>query len=162
MKILVINDNQTNIDSALSLLSDHDVTTISSFNEFEKMHHEKKDFLKEYDAVLTDLFMPFEDSMRSMVPEYTAGELVPFGTSVVFLALQEGVRYIGMCTDGGHHAHPLLWAMDMSGYSKDKEVFKIGNSTFCICNASDSRGRYPKHNDGKNWLYVLNRLQECL
>lgn len=138
MKILVIDDKQENLEIAKKQLMGHEVTTASSYDEAEKylagklphiyacgrwdhVGYDKDNKLNKYefDIILTDLFLPASTKGTS----YKTSEEVPYGLVIAMTALRLGIP-VAIVTDTNHHAHPILWAMDMINTTKKSMLGK--------------------------------------
>jgi CheY-like chemotaxis protein len=127
MRILVIDDKQDNLDAAVQQLQGHEVITVSSYDEAEKyiagslehigdngrwkqVHTEEGERINHtLDVILTDLFLP---ASKTGVSNYNGTEEVPYGLVISMTAQRLGIP-VAIVTDTNHHAHPILWAMDM-------------------------------------------------
>lgn len=116
MKILVIDDKQKNLEDAKIQLADHEVTTLSSINEIRDCYDDDetggfkglKNYFKQFDVILTDLFMPaIQYGARPGIYEE-----VPYGVIVTMLALRFEIP-VAIVTDIDHHRNPFAYASDL-------------------------------------------------
>lgn len=121
MKILVLDDTKTQLDAAAEQLAGrgHELTLVSKFSEARALmaphwDREKKETVPGtmYDVVLTDLFLPGEREGQGSEGYAFIGELLPTGLACALLALKTGTPKVAIVSDGNHHAHPLVWALD--------------------------------------------------
>lgn len=121
MRILVIDDNADNIKSAESRLGkQHHLTTCDTIQAAYTVLSSEAEF----DAVLTDLFMPlgtFRGSMNTRDYDRPRGDL-PAGLVFAIKAANKGIRTV-ICTDANHHTDWICAILDLvSCFSKpDKE-----------------------------------------
>ena len=174
MKILVIDDKQSNLDAAKLQLSNHEVTTASSYDEAEKylagsLPHVSangrwenvgwdKDYKLnkyEFDVILTDLFMP---ASKRGVGSNPSTEEVPYGVIISMVALRLGIP-VAIVTTGSHHSNPFMWALDMIGlgYNGGSTHF-IGDTPFTCANVSESRMTPEGASSTKDWGVALDKL----
>lgn len=176
MKILVIDNEQTNLDSAIMQLGDeHEVITASSYDEAEKylagliphvygcgrwdnIEREKgsENGFKKYhfDVILTDLFMPASRRAGSSSP--SVGE-EPLGLVIAMAALRINIP-VAIVSMGGHHSNQFSWAMDLIGMGDyGRDPYRIGNTPFVYTTVADdvevSDGVYAK-----TWREALDGL----
>lgn len=167
LKILVVDDKKEHLEEAIEKLNEHDVTTASSYDVAEGYlagslsfiypcsrwdnvgRDENGGFIKqEFDAVLTDLFLPA--STRGVFPEILKlEEEIPYGLVLAMLAMRLDIP-VAIVSRDGHHSHPILWAMDTlstqeCGFGDRKIKFAFGGDFW-----------YPKQ--GKRWDYALKIL----
>lgn len=110
MKILVIDDARRNTVSAATLLSG-EVTIADSI---EKAYTTLKESGDQFDAVLTDLFLPlgdFRGAMNTRDYDRPSSEL-PAGLVFALKAVKMGVRTI-ICTDADHHSDWICSLLDL-------------------------------------------------
>ncbi|MDH5442340.1 MAG: hypothetical protein OEX08_01930 [Candidatus Nomurabacteria bacterium] len=171
MKILVIDDNPQNIQAAEEQLgADHELTLCSSYDEAQEyltqvegdvQYHAKRGdsyfahFWEKgdpwFDVVLTDLFMPPSSSGQGSTE---AGQ-VPYGFVFALAALRRGTKNVAIVTDGNHHDSPLLWAMDLIGFSDSESSIAFNSSTFITCSSMIWDGNQYTV---KDWKKALERL----
>lgn len=96
-----------------------------------KEEQAKKDAAPEFpfDIVLLDLLMP--GSKRSQATHQYVGEPIDYGFPLMFLAVSNGAKMVGILTDMGHHDHPLSAALD-SPFPLEK-TFVLNNAKITIC-----------------------------
>ena len=107
MRILVLDDSTAHRFSAPSLLRDHDLTVVSTYEEAEMRLGADK-----FDAFLGDLMLPASEKTLSPKAYHFVGEEMPLGTILALLALKHGVKYVAVLTDTNHHMHPASAAFD--------------------------------------------------
>lgn len=119
MKILVIDDKQENLELAKQQLKDHEVTTVSSYDEaftlvccLDASAWPPKDNKPDFDAVLTDLLMPAGKTNQGEKGMKYVGQEMPLGIFLALQAINSGVKLVGLLTDTNHHAHPASAALD--------------------------------------------------
>lgn len=142
MKILVIDDTQKHLDSALLTLEGHDITLCSSYDEaigwleikydnevimgkceqykLEGMEHynayckakEEIGPLPYWDAVLCDLFMPAGRDALGGGGWNYIGQEMAVGWSLALVAARRGAKYAGVLTATDHHNHPASAMLD--------------------------------------------------
>ncbi len=145
MKILVIEDSQRHLLSAEKFAKDcgHEVTIVTTYDEAEKAlcgddRFGRKEAKKNFDVVLSDLFLPASVSGLGNPSEFR-NTSQPYGLSLAFLALRTGVKAVGILTDGSHHGNPMTWALDsLRGY--DGKPFIVGEATILF--SSNGPGMY--------------------
>ena len=179
MKILVIDDRAIHCNAAKAMLKDHELAVVSTYGEAQNTL-----LSSSYDVVLTDLLLPATTDVHG---EGTGmvGQEMPLGTTLAFLALSRGVKYVAVVTDTNHHDHPASAAFDVfhAGPSGKNEVFSIGSVRVLCTNhpndliyvdertfepvAYDSlysvegEEKYPQLKGlvmAKNWAQILNQL----
>ncbi len=101
MKILVIDDNQNNITTAYQTLVGHDLTVCVSHKEADKVLKGVSAGTLKFDAVLTDLMLPYD-------PEYpylhnSIGTEIPLGFVIALKAQMYSIPYVGIVSYGDHH-----------------------------------------------------------
>ena len=142
-KILVVDDNYTNLAAAEEQLGENNsLTTVSTFSEAAKMLCKKK-----WDVVMTDVFMPGESDGLGPEGKKHVGELIPVGLVVALMALKNNIPEIYIVSDTNHHDHPMSWAMDEiknSSYEKPDGRIK------CLCFFTESNCERVK-----DWKKVL-------
>jgi CheY-like chemotaxis protein len=164
MKILVIDDNQKNLETAVDQLGkEHELVTVSSYEEAEgylasnlshvyacdrwdnvKWDKDNKAIKQSFDVILTDLFMPA--NKRGISSNYNGADEIPYGLVIAMTARRLGIP-VAIVTNANHHSHPLLWAMDMLRTDKlneEKWRFEF-REEFCL-------------GDDKQWGWALEAL----
>lgn len=186
MRILIIEDKAKHILSAEKFAKEcgHEVVIATSYDDAEKLlcsNNEEYDndnrfgrraFVHTFDVVLTDLLLPV--SVTGQSNRDISGEM-PYGLSLIILAMRTGVKKIGLLTDGGHHDHPFIWALDpLGGY--DGKPFTIGDITvMCSSNGPIFHKKYsweedlPNHvqagdplEGAKDWMTFFMRLMNAV
>jgi len=175
MKVLVIDDDVANQQSAHALLSEHDLTVVGTSWEAAEMIGKN-----EYDVVLTDLFMsatpdPKEKVNRRVFGSFGAatsdsGDSAehPLGFGFALWALTRGVKYVAVVTDTDHHSNAISaqidWFHDSYGDSEPNRLeFSGGRLAILHACASDEdmirREVLGKRGiTGKDWELALERL----
>lgn len=100
---------------------------------------------KEFDAVLTDVMYPKGgDRCMSLEGNEIAREqgAMPYGPIVALIALQRGVKKIGIVTQGNHHSDPFVFAFDFL------HGFELGEAKVVASNCH-SGGPYMDRETGK-------------
>ncbi len=122
LNILLVEDTQAHIDSALEQLAGHKVTVKSSLADigFSYLFGEAQ-----YDAVLTDGFVPGYDRTRNT--EF-------HGPGIMLASIAQQVPYVGLLSAESHHSERgegLLSLVDGFGYSNIRfgKLNESGNST---------------------------------
>lgn len=177
MKILVIDDTQMHLDSALETLKGHEVVTCSSHDEacelldpnYERNKRQQKvtDYVwKEHitweaaykmfpepeqspywDAVLCDLMMPAGSYAQGEKGRKYVGQEMPVGWSLALTAVTNGAKYVAVVTDLNHHHHPASAMLD----SLNHHIFKIDGAKMLLTNRVSC-------DPGKDWEQVLEKL----
>jgi CheY-like chemotaxis protein len=111
----------------------------------------------DYEAVLTDLMMPFGGKRGELVGFTYEGEDLrhkeqALGYGIAFCAAKIGVPLIGMVTDMNHHAGPVAGTFDMLyaiddnavgiGEGHKRPVFRINNSKLVMFDERDLEDLY--------------------
>ncbi len=158
MKVLVIDDNQVNLASALQTLIGHEVTLCSSHDEAEKLlvtqYKEGRDALEQtykgqgmdnwkayqkaktecelpyWDAVLCDLLMPAGKKSQAGPGLEHVGKEMPVGWSLALRAAMKGAKYVAVASDMNHHDHPASAMLDHVG----KHRFNIDGARVLLTN----------------------------
>jgi len=130
MKILVIDDTQKHLDSAVKTLEGHDVTLCTSYDEALELLEPKKE-TPYWDAVLCDLLMPAgRDAQGS---DKYVGQEMPVGWSLALVAAMRGTKYVAVASDMNHHDHPGSAMLDrLDGYKG--HIFNIDGATVLMTN----------------------------
>lgn len=121
MKILVIDDSQKNLDSAVQTLAGHDVTLCSAFEDAVELLNKEQ-----FEVVLTDLMMPAitRKNITGKKRDFLNKEMIT-GWSLALVAAMNGTKYVVVASMANHHVHPGSAILDnFSGCSGD-HVFSI-------------------------------------
>ncbi len=150
MRILVIDDNQANLDSALATLNGHELVTEGDAEKAHDMIANEK-----WDAVLTDLWMPTPQGTiafgvgladPSRMEDDGIKNTMPIGRVFSLMAITRGVKYVGVLTDTNHHNDRLTAALDGVGFGKSPRL------------AVMSCGPFRTQTGAKNWGALLRLL----
>lgn len=173
MKILIIEDKPKHLLTAKLFAeeSGHDVTIVTNYKEAEKAlcgdrdMHFGRTFNQQYDVVLTDLLLP--SSPEGQADKSSKGEM-PYGVIFILLAMRIGVKHIALLTDGNHHNHPFIWAIDPLIGSGNGTPFSLGDvkllfssNSFIYSDWEGSSFNVPKDDPrvgSKAWELLLNEL----
>lgn len=107
MKILVIDDNQTNLNAAKAQLNEHELTLIRTYDEGEELL-----CCEIYDVALIDLMLPASKNQQSRKGLTFVGQQLPVGIFLAILAVKKSVKYVAVFTDTDHHSHPASACID--------------------------------------------------
>ena len=175
MKVLVIDDAQWNQDSAHQTLADHEVTVVSTVEDAFRIFHSGE---KDFDAVLTDLWMPAPakewDAGCNRIfggnpyhpedDEHAQGDQIPAGLAFALAAAKGGAAHIAILTDSDHHRDRLVALLDMIGHcgrvsSREVRYFPMRNQ--CVRRSSGEVLKCDEawelvHADPKEYGYVKN------
>lgn len=185
LNILVVDDSKNHRRAAESLLKNHNLTVVGSYDEGlealtshtdyekaktflpdllgqsglsrsfnpyqgekdaseadkQKYHaaykksHELATTHPNFDIVLLDLMMPASRAAQGSKGIQFVGKEMPIGTFLILLALNAGVKNIGMVTDMSHHDHPASAALDPI----NRQVINIGETKIFATNNVGSR-----------------------
>jgi CheY-like chemotaxis protein len=101
--------------------------------------------LPKFDVVLTDLMMP--GLLRSVADkENFMHELQGMGYPLVLLALQAGVKYVGILSATNHHANPMASFLD--GFRRKNQ---FGEQTLAVSGGYPDHIWYEGDTPRKNW-----------
>lgn len=143
MKVLVIDDTQKHLDSAVKTLEGHDVTLCSSYDEALELLNPRcwDEKLKTYktrdywDAVLCDLLMPVGEHTHGQSVHKCVGQEMPFGLTLALTAARCGAKYVLMLTDASHHHNPASAMLDSLGNSHgEPHIFNIDGAKVAMTN----------------------------
>jgi CheY-like chemotaxis protein len=162
MRVLVIDDLECNQESARATLGGHEVTVCGTVEEgMEALRN--KDL--EFDVLLTDLYMVLPGVTRGAGKKIFSGvntfdypsertpKEVPIGLLFACLAVNRGIKYIGIVTDGDHHQERLISLMNSL---LDAPIRKFEARTYEFVPEGEMWERdkkYPKH-----WGEVLEQV----
>ncbi len=151
LRILVVDDNPKNLESALLLAEEgHTVDVASTLKEAleeltgydycsTQMFREPKTERK-YDVVLTDMNFPMGGN------EYCSGKIKahdvqPLGYAMMLAAARQKVPYIAILTDCNHHEGPIASTFDMlygsEGVEPMRHPFKVDESKVMFFDVRD-------------------------
>ena len=162
LKILVVEDKPENIGAAKEMLKEHTLTIVSGFDQavteikrssgFYRIGNEN---IESFDVVLTDLMFPKGgNACMARDDEKYLTEEMPYGSIVVFHAIEAGVKNIGLITQGNHHADPFVYALD------NLRGFKSEKTSVVITNYCDAKGVTKVKDWAKLLKMVLGTLDE--
>jgi len=168
LEILVVDDNKGNRASAELLKEDgHKVETAKTFTEAFTMIRENK-----YDVVLTDLNFPFGEKRERMKVGFHDDDerfdVQPVGYALVLYAVKQGVPYVALVTDTGHHDGPIAATFDAlmdfgESSACGKKLFKINESKVAFFEKGDFEGGVFLKKDGsatRESPYDIDRTDE--
>lgn len=164
MRILIVEDKPHHLRTAHKFAeeSEHEVIIVSSYDEAEQafigVNRRAKEFEMNFDVIMTDLLLPASKTGLGNHNDY--GE-VPYGLSLALLAMRIGVKAIGVLTDGDHHSHPMIWALDPLG-AYDSRPFKVGDVTMLF--ASNGFMDKAEGSDvwSKDWMKFFLALMQAV
>lgn len=108
MRVLVIDDYRANQKSAEALAIEHQVTVVGEMQEAYEILQER-----EFDAVLTDLYMPIGRYVGAMPSQHDdRAKEVPAGLVFAIKAVNKGARVV-ICSDANHHQEWLCSLLDL-------------------------------------------------
>jgi CheY-like chemotaxis protein len=156
MRILVVDDLSTNLNSARETLVGHDLVFCTTVQEaFVALGFDTEGGYNceasPFDAVLTDLWLPLrvQDVGATRYvnrSEEGQGSLKPVGLVIAARALNRGVPHIAILTDSDHHQDPLVALMDSLWPSSENRIRKYEKRFF-----EDSQRR-------KHWGKLLEEM----
>jgi CheY-like chemotaxis protein len=82
-----------------------------------------------YDIVLLDLMMPATRAAMGNEGMRFVGQLMTYGYSLAYYAIQNGAKMVGVLTDTNHHMHPMSAALDSLHLGK---VLSVDGSKFVL------------------------------
>lgn len=153
-KVLIVDDKEYNIEAAVEQLSDeYEVVCARSSSEalelLAEINQGRHGAVKkgEFDIVMTDCFMPAEpDGLSGKRKIEWAGVEIPAGLVIAILAARLGIEKIVICSDMGHHSHPISWMMD----------YILGPGLIaCGCEHEWDSGDGPSR---KDWKEILKKF----
>lgn len=141
-RVLVIEDSARHVEAAKKQLSaDFNLTVVANYQQALTAVQQP------YDAVLTDLMLPASsETLGTEAIAKFAGQEMPLGFVLVFLAAAAGTKRIGVVTDLNHHAHPVSAALDWL-----RKPYTVNGATVVFSNTAVT-------SDGKDWRQVLETL----
>lgn len=173
LNILVIEDSAVHQQAAREQLADHNLTVVGSYDEGQEwltpygdLYCKKaREFRKggmndddasaqalqlfKWDVVLIDLMLPASRQALSDEHRHLAGQEMPIGTTLAFLALKQGVKRVAVVTDTNHHHNPASAALDVMCSS-----FSIGDARMYMTNSWS----HEHYGSAKPWGSVLTVL----
>jgi len=177
MKILVIDDNQNNITTAYQTLVGHDLTVCMSHKEADEVLKDVSAGILKFDAVLTDLMLPYDaDAVGYLAPNKT-GEETAIGFQIAIRALKLGIPYIGILSMGDHHKDeytalleyigpgpfPIIGGKMLVQYYVEPVAISgcdVAKSDPSVVWQFEDGKCYPENGVGKDWGAVLKKLIE--
>jgi len=151
MKILVIDDNRLHLDAAVAQLSGHEVTTVQTYDEAQRllsgpmMLGRPTKNRHNYDVVLVDLLMPASKQRMHPRSKHLAGQEMPVGIFLALLAAKNGAKHVALLTDINHHFHPASACLDAFG----DVVFTVERAKLLLSNDPILVYRYHRNNLAK-------------
>ncbi|MCX6761523.1 MAG: response regulator [Candidatus Moranbacteria bacterium] len=165
LKILVVDDNQKHLDSALATLKDHNVTICNNYDEAVNLlegqyvdpkgkscysFEEGAKALPYWDAVLCDLLMPAGENEQGPRGMRYVGQEMPVGWALALSAAFKGAKYVAVVTDMNHHNHPASALLDgLKG-----KVIKVEGAKVLMTN----NPRFIGVGGAKDWGMVLQKI----
>lgn len=173
LNILVIEDSAVHQQAAREQLADHNLTVVGSYDEGQEWLtpygdlccKKARDFrqggmsdedawaqalkLFQWDVVLIDLMLPASGQALSHEHRHLAGQEMPIGTTLAFLALKRGVKMVAVVTDTNHHDNPASAALDVMSGS-----FSVGDARMYLENSWS----HDLYGSAKPWSAVLKVL----
>lgn len=159
MRILIIEDDEKHILSAKKFAQEcgHEVTIVTSYDEAEKAlcgddRMAREEPIKNFDVVMTDLFLPCSAEGLGDPGTFWLVDQ-PYGLTLALLAMRTGVKAVGIFTDGNHHSHPMIWALDtLRGYFG--QSFRIGDATLLCTSRGPTLRRRLRDEEGEKLCIV--------
>ncbi len=154
MRILVIDDNATNLAAAAAQLKGHELTAARSYDEGRELIRGKYnketyqyDQPGQYDAVLVDLLMPASKEAQGAGMKF-AGQEMPVGIFLALLAAKKGAKYAAVFTDSDHHSHPASACFDAFNDKGecDPTPFTVAGANVILCNNRNWVNHYKPDN----------------
>ena len=149
MKILLVEDEEKNIESAKMQLKDHDLIIIRSYLQLTRLRNE---LWETFNLVLTDMNLRFGDEKQgwSVEKKYNENDLVPCGTVVAMNALSMKIPCV-MVTDSNGHIDPVGLLFE------NKCGYLLGESKFMAC----TRPSWieTRFGPGKDWLKAIRNSE---
>ena len=168
MRILVIDDQPGNQESARATLAEHDLTVVGTVEEAFALFKDNND--TQFDVVLTDLWMPTPQNLRAecgesflgvKISDSTDAAQIDAGVFFVLAAVVRGVKYVGIVTDSSHHSDRRVVLLDLidskTGMFSSAVVLQKG---LPVTIRKFEKRNYRTPNHAKNWGKVLRCLLE--
>lgn len=153
MKILVIDDQERNLQSARELLPEYgELTTAQTIPTAWNILCSEQ-----FDVVLTDMLMPpvAEDHIRRVFTKSLPGYEVPAGLVFAISAANMGSRVV-ICTDSDHHKDYLCALLDLVPRTRSNKDNSVRTTCVEARNAFVGRSGYPDEGPlVKDWLQVM-------
>ncbi len=151
MRILVIDDIQNNLVSAILTLDGHELVTEGDAEKAHSLIRNEK-----WDAVLTDLWMPTPQGQSafgvgldpSRMQDDSIKDTMPIGLVFALMAVTRGVKYVGVLTETNHHTDRLTAALDGVRIGDNPRLTVMG------C------GLFRTKSGAKNWGALLQLLTD--
>lgn len=105
------------------------------YEEVSKVAREAATTRPNFDVVLLDLLMPASRQAQGDVGAPFVGKEMPLGTFLILLAMDAGIKNIGMVTDKNHHNHPASAALDPI----NRKVITVGETKIFATNYPASK-----------------------
>lgn len=123
MKVLVIEDDPVNVESAKRSLTNHELTIATSIQQaFDILAEWRQEWLenreRRFDVVLTDVYMPrgdFKGWGRRVIhySDYENPDTLPAGLAFAIAAATMGAK-VGICSDRNHHKDWITALLDLA------------------------------------------------
>ncbi len=137
MKVLVIDDAQIHLQSAMQTLVGHDVTVCSTHEKAVELLHLDRFAMREkdcndpyWDAVLCDLLMPVGRMEQAEEGLRLVGQEMSVGWSLALSAAKKGAKFVAVVTDISHHYHPASAMLDYF----NRHIFAIDGARVLMTN----------------------------
>ena len=152
-KILLVEDTKKHRDEGQKVLLSAGYEVVTAENYSEAIYNPIGIRGNQYDAVVTDIFMPTSEECPN---------LVPAGIGIVLAARAKGIPVV-MCSDRHHHAEGMEWIHTLQCGSEDPELHET-----LIDGIVDAEGDWLKNQDeaiknglgSKQWQQVPEWLNE--
>lgn len=143
LRILVVDDSPVHRAAAQQQLVGHEVTLAADYAEGQE-----RILIGEFDVVMVDLHLP-SGELWGLNGQHDS---VPVGTILALLAIQRGVKHVGVLTDANHHADFASASLDRH----NKKPIQCGNSVLFLENYDCSQwyARSPEGGltrEGQKW-----------
>ncbi len=149
-EILVFDDNTIHRESSYEQLSDdYNVITVSTYDRAETLIKEGL-----VDIVLLDLLVLASRKNMGRDGLRFVGQEMPLTSSLVFLAIDRGIKRIGVLTDTSHHLHPASASLDVF---RGRLIRNLGDIRLVFSNSSFdllSKGEIKV----KNWKRLVEKI----
>lgn len=141
MKILVVDDNWTNLEAARAQLKDCDLAVAGSYEVAQEWlgggrgYSVEKTNQHDFDIVLVDLLMPAGAQQQGPDGQRFVGQEMPIGIFLALLAAKNGAKFVAVFTDSDHHSHPASACFDSFNKSEsDPTPMTVEGAKLLLCN----------------------------